>query len=48
MYKVALVPLGNYVFFLAQFTTFGSPKQSKEVRRERASFRSSIVPKKAQ
>jgi len=23
MYKVALVPLGNYVFFLAQFTTFG-------------------------
>ncbi|CAJ1450032.1 unnamed protein product [Effrenium voratum] len=23
LYKVALVPLGNYVFFLAQFTTFG-------------------------
>lgn len=22
-YKVALVPLGDYVFFLAQFTTFG-------------------------
>ena len=23
LYKVALVPLGDYVFFLAQFTTFG-------------------------
>ena len=23
MYKVALVPLGDFVFFLAQFTTFG-------------------------
>jgi len=24
LYKVALVPLGDYVFFLAQFTTFGA------------------------
>ncbi len=23
LYKMALVPLGNYVFFLAQFQTFG-------------------------
>lgn len=30
-YKVALVPLGDYVFFLAQFTTFGASKIRSQV-----------------
>lgn len=31
LYKMALVPLGDYVFFLAQFQTFGYASSALEI-----------------